>query len=108
MICKKEIFLSILAVFLVSSSAKAFNDIFEEIGKGLEKPVTIKEKKSYFVNPLTKIFGVGINLFKAMINKDSYILYKELYLSSRYSFGLEQIGGRNSTGFILFGTFLTC
>lgn len=91
---KKKIFLSILAIFLAGSQAKASNDILEEIGKGLEKPKLLKEKKPYLEN-----------LFRAMINKDSYILYKELYLAGRYSFDLGKIEGRNSAGFILFGTF---
>jgi hypothetical protein len=94
MIFRKEIFSSILIILLISNFALAEGDIFEEIDKSLEKPKTIQEQGNYF-----------LNLFNAMINKDSYILYKELYLSSRYSTELGQAEGRNSVGFILFGTF---
>src|SRR5574337_1463308 len=94
MIFRKEIFSSILIVFLTSNFALADDDIFEQIGKELEKPKPIQEQGNYFSN-----------LFNAMINKDSYILYKELYLSSRYSTELGQAEGRNSVGFILFRTF---
>jgi hypothetical protein len=40
-----------------------------------------------------------------MAKRDSYITYKELYVSERYSSELKQMEGRNSLGFILFGTF---
>jgi hypothetical protein len=94
MIPKKSIFLSLLIVVMMSSLATAEKDILEEIGSDLEKPRKTEEQKPYL-----------LNLFRAMMRKDSYILYKELYLSSRYSFRLEQAEGRNSLGFILFGTF---
>jgi len=94
MILKRTIIILIFTIFLISGSALAENDILEEIGKGLEKPESTQGRKPYLEN-----------LFKAMMNKDSYILYKELYLSGRYSFNLGKTEGRNSAGFILFGTF---
>lgn len=93
MISKKGIS-SILAIFLISNVALADGDIFEQIDKSLEKPKTTQDQGTYLGN-----------LFTAMTNKDSYILYKELYFSSRYSTVLGQAEGRNSAGFILFGTF---
>ena len=72
----------------------AGSDIFEEIGKGLEKTKIIEAKRPYLVN-----------LFNAMTDTKSYIFYKEIYLSGRYSFDLGKTEGRNSAGFILFGTF---
>ena len=95
MISRKEIAFSILLIiFLIGNFALADDDIFEQIDKGLEKPKTSQDQGSYLGN-----------LFNAMTNKDSYIFYKELYSSSRYSSELGQAEGRNSVGFILFGTF---
>lgn len=71
-------------------------DILEQIGQELGKPeIKPGEKRESYLG----------SLFSAMTDKDSYILYKELYLSGRYSSELEQMEGRNSLGFILFGTF---
>lgn len=93
MISKKGIFF-IIVMLLTSNVALADGDIFEQIDKSLEKPKTTQDQGTYLGN-----------LFKAMTNKDSYIAYKELYFSSRYSSELGQAEGRNSVGFILFGTF---
>lgn len=90
----KEIFLGILITLLISKFTLADSDVFEEINKEMERPRIIQKKEAYWVN-----------LFRAMMNKDSYILYKELYLSGRYSGELEEAEGRNSLGVILFGTF---
>jgi len=83
-----------LIVFIVSDLALASDDIFDQIDKGLEKPKVTEERKPY---PIT--------LVNALADAKNYILYKEAYLSSRYSFELEKAEGRNSAGFILFGTF---
>lgn len=92
---KKVVYLGIsLALLYLGAFAFGQEDIFEQIERDLKKPQTVEEKKPYLVN-----------LFKAMADKKSYILYKELYLSGRYSYRLEQAEGRNSLGFILFGTF---
>lgn len=92
---KKEVFLIIfLTVFMGKTLALAQDEIFEQINKGLESPKTIEVRRSYWGS-----------LFKAMANTKSYIIYKEIYLSNRYSLGLKQAEGRNSLGFILFGTF---
>ena len=92
---KKVIFLSICLSMLISNNfALAVDDIFDQIDQSLEKPKTISEQKPYLVN-----------LFNAMTDINSYILYKEIYLSGRYSFDLGKVEGRNSAGFILFGTF---
>ncbi len=92
---KKGIILSIfLAVSMGSVLALAGDDILEQIGEGLEKPKTVEERKPYL-----------LNLFNAMTERKNYILYKEVYLSGRYSFDLGKVEGRNSGGFILFGTF---
>ncbi len=82
-------------IFVPNKMLMAQEDIFEEINSSLEKSTVKEEKKqNYF-----------INLYDAMIKKESYILYKELYFSSRYSDELKTAEGRNSPGFILFGTF---
>ncbi len=72
----------------------AQDDIFEQIDKGLVKPKSVAGHKPYLVN-----------LSNALAERKNYIIYKELYMSSRYSVRLEQTEGRNSAGFILFGTF---
>ena len=92
---KKVIFLSIfLTVFISNNFALADDDIFDQIDKGLEKPKVTREHKPYLVN-----------LVNALADTKNYILYKEIYLSGRYSFELGKTEGRNSAGFILFGTF---
>lgn len=91
---RKTIFLSTSFMFFMAGFTFADNDILEEIDQGLEKPRIIQKQEPYLVS-----------LFKAMTNKNSYIVYKELYFSSRYSTDLDQAEGRNSAGFILFGTF---
>ena len=83
-----------LIVFVASDLALANDDIFDQIDKGLEKPKVTEEHKPYLVN-----------LVNALADTKNYILYKEIYLSGRYSFDLGKVEGRNSAGFILFGTF---
>lgn len=90
----KETAILSFCLVLFGGIAFAQEDVFEQIGKGLEKPKAIEERKPYL-----------INLFNSMADRENYILYKEAYLSGRYSFGLDNIEGRNSLGFILFGTF---
>lgn len=90
----KETFILSFCLVLFGGIAFAQEDVFEQIGKGLEKPKAIEERKPYLVN-----------LFNSMTDRKNYILYKEAYLSGRYSFGLDNTEGRNSLGFILFGTF---
>ncbi len=99
MLLKIFLYLTIFMLMLshpALASAEESEDILEQIEKGLEKPETGQDKgrESYLGS-----------LLKAMTNKDSYILYKEAYLSGRYSTEVEQAAGRNSLGFILFGTF---
>ncbi len=84
----------LLSLFISSNFALAQDDIFDQIEKGLEKPKVASEHKPYLVN-----------LVKALADTENYILYKEIYLSGRYSFDLGKVEGRNSAGFILFGTF---
>jgi len=92
---KKVIFLGIfLTVFISNNFALADDDIFDQIDKGLEKPKATGEHKPYLVN-----------LVNALADTKNYILYKEIYLSGHYSFELGKTEGRNSAGFILFGTF---
>ncbi|MBI4650680.1 hypothetical protein HY745_05230 [Candidatus Desantisbacteria bacterium] len=90
----KIIFIILLIILLINTMLLASDDIFDEIGNELGKKETAKEDKPYF-----------INLFDAIKNKESYILYKEIYSSNRYSSQLKEAEGRNSLGFILFGTF---
>ncbi len=90
----KQIFLVILAVFLANNSALAQNDIFEQVSEGLQKPKVAQKKEDYLST-----------FVKAVTDKKNYILYKELYASTRYSAQVEKFEGRNSAGFILFGTF---
>ena len=90
---KKRIFAFVFLIIFLKT-ALAQEDIFEQIDKGLKKPETSQGQKPYLVD-----------FFNAVTNPKSYIFYKEIYLSSRYSFELEQNEGRNSLGFILFGTF---
>ncbi len=85
----------ILIAFLLIAVAWGNDDIFEQVGQGLGKSkLAVEERKPYLVN-----------LFKAMADTQNYILYKEIYFSGRYSSGLGDVEGRNSLGFILFGTF---
>ncbi len=88
------IFLAGIVILLGINSALAQDDIFEQISEGLEKPKVVQEKKNYFAA-----------LGEAVTDKRSYILFKELYLSTRYSFESKRMEGRNSAGLILFGTF---
>jgi len=81
-------------MILGKSLALAQDEIFEQINKGLESPKTREERRPHLAD-----------LFEAMTNPKSYIIYKEVYFSSRYSSELKQVEGRNSLGFILFGTF---
>jgi hypothetical protein len=90
----KKIVQSILIMLLASSIVFASDDILDEIDKGLDKPQTIQDQGSY-----------PINFLKAVTDRKNYIIYKELYLSGNYSSVLEQVAGKNSVGFILFGTF---
>jgi len=89
-----RIFLYTTIIFHFTSSVLASYDVFDEISRSLEKPEA-HQKQSFY----------PIDVFKALVDRDSYILYKELYLSSYYSTELRQIGGRNSIGIIIFGTF---
>jgi len=89
-----KIILNVLIILLASNLVFASDDILDEINKGLDKPQTTQDQGSY-----------PINFLKAITDKNSYIFYKELYLSGYYSSVLEQAAGRNSAGFILFGTF---
>ncbi len=91
---KKESFLIIAFVFLINNSALAQNDIFEQVSEGLEKPKVVQKKEDYLTT-----------LVKVATDKKNYIIFKELYLSTRYSFEAKRLEGRNSAGFILFGTF---
>lgn len=69
-------------------------DIFEEIGRGLEQPKNTEKRPHYL-----------IDFFSSITQANNYTAYKEVYLSGRYSDDLHKIAGRNSLGFLLFGTF---
>lgn len=90
--CVKKIIL----FYWVLSQALAFSqeDVFEEIGKSLERP-TNTEKREHFLS----------DFFSSITQANNYIAYKEVYLSGRYSDDLNKIAGRNSLGFLLFGSF---
>ncbi|MEW6087534.1 MAG: hypothetical protein AB1498_04460 [bacterium] len=93
----------LMLIFIFGKPGLASDDVLEEIGADLERPKAVEKQKAepYF----SRSDQFLKNLFKAMARRDSYIIYKELYLSERYSSELEQMEGRNSLGFILFGTF---
>ncbi|MDO8536252.1 MAG: hypothetical protein Q7S30_04510 [Candidatus Omnitrophota bacterium] len=88
----------LVATFVIISGAVNFvfadDDIFESIDKSLKEPVSVESRQSY---PVSLVNAIG--------DKKSYILYKEVYASTRYSTQVEKFEGRNSLGFILFGTF---
>lgn len=83
-------------IFLVVCSKALFSqeDIFEEIGKGLAQPQITEKRRSYLSD-----------FFASCTQPDTYVAYKELYLSGQYSDDLHKMAGRNSVGFLLFGTF---
>ncbi|MFH1094300.1 MAG: hypothetical protein V1739_09165 [Candidatus Omnitrophota bacterium] len=92
---KKEILLGVLLIiFITNGLSLASDDIFDQINNGLEKTKMAEEHKPYLGN-----------LVNALVDSKNYILYKEIYLSGRYAFELGQAEGKNSAGFILFGTF---
>lgn len=100
-----RIILSGLLIFVIvfGNIGFASDDILEDIGADLEKPkVSEKQKAEPYFSRSDQFLK---NLFKAMGKRDNYIIYKELYISERYSSELGQMEGRNSLGFILFGTF---
>jgi hypothetical protein len=69
-------------------------EIFQQIEKGLEKPQQAEKRTPYITD-----------LFSSVSQTKNYTAYKELYLSGRYSCDLNKIEGRNSLGFLLYGTF---
>jgi hypothetical protein len=70
------------------------DDFFEQIQKDLERPSKHTQKKP----PLTEFIH-------SIARADSYLGYKEIYLSGRNSQELDKTEGRNSLGFLLFGTY---
>jgi hypothetical protein len=91
---KKIVFL--FSVFTLIGTGFVFSQdkIFEQIEKGLEKPKSQEKKTPYITD-----------LFSSITQKKNYTAYKELYLSGRASCDLGKTEGRNSVGFLLYGTF---
>jgi hypothetical protein len=90
----KQISLSIFVFLSVPSLIFPQDDVFEEIGRGLEQPKSIERKPGYLSD-----------FFSSVTDAKNYVAYKEVYLSGKYSCDLKKIAGRNSLGFLLFGTF---
>lgn len=83
-------------LFFLETSSFAEDDIFEKIEGSLRSaPKVSQEKREHYLS----------EFFSSIANSDNYIGYKEIYLSGLYSHDLHKVGGRNSLGFLLYGTF---
>lgn len=94
-VCKRLALAVCCFSFLGHVSAFSQDDIFEQIEGGLYNPTPPKEKREHALS----------EFFSSLMNSDNYIGYKEVYLSGLYSQDLEKVAGRNSLGFLLYGTF---
>lgn len=94
MICSRFFFFSCVVFVGVNAFSPAQDEFFERVGKELESSQPVVPKASYFSE-----------WAHALSQKNNYTAYKELYLSGRYSCDLGRMEGRNSLGFLLFGSF---
>lgn len=83
-----------MCLLATSESFFSQDNVFEELEQSLKAPKKTETKTPYFVD-----------LFSSMSQSKNYVAYKEVYLSGRYSCDLNRVEGRNSLGFLLYGTF---
>lgn len=86
--------LAVCALLFIGGPLFSQDDLYKEIEKGLEAPKASSTKVPYL-----------LDFAHAFTQPKNYTAYKEVYLSGRYSFDLGKVEGRNSLGFLLFGTF---